>query len=132
MCYIKALRSSELGPRFGAYSHASGDGFRGSVHHLIDDLEDPRPRVDAGVFPGHGRRPRPIARLTEPRADPTARIASRSAGGVGSSVLRSMPTPNQATRALTSALSSVCPAATIGIPKLSACLTGPKPPLVRK
>src|SRR3981189_332585 len=55
-------------------SPASGDGFRGSVHHLIDDLEDPRPRVDAGVFPGHGRRPRPIARLTEHGAD---RLAQR-------------------------------------------------------
>jgi hypothetical protein len=58
-------------------------------------------------------------------ASSTVRTASQSAGGVGSLVARLIPTPDHATRAFTSALSSVNPAVTSGTPKLSAWLTLP-------
>src|SRR6201999_776274 len=60
----------------------------------------------------------------------TVRTASRKACGVGQLVARLIPTPDHATRAFTSALSSVNPAVTSGIPKLIAWLTLPYPPLV--
>ena len=53
------------------------------------------------------------------------RTARRSASGVGLFVPRSMPAPDQAMLAFTSALSSVRPAATRGIPWLRAWFTLP-------
>jgi hypothetical protein len=76
-----------------------------------NDREHLGSRVDAGEFFGHLRRPHAAGGSIKHGTD-----GARSASGVGSLVARLRPTPDHATRALTSALSSVIPAVTSGIP----------------
>ena len=89
-------------------------GFR-AIHRLIDDSQNFRSRIDAAELVGHRCSAGAIVWRIKHGSHRIAEAAC-----VGSLVARLIPTPDQATRAFTSALSSVVPAVTRGMPKLIA------------
>ena len=86
-------------------------GLARTAREFTDDPEDLGAGVDPGELVGHQLGARTIIRPVEHGANRLPQRLRRR-----SLLARLMPTPDQATRALTAALSSVSPAVTSGIP----------------